>query len=228
MTVTVSSIVDRARTQLIDTDALERWSDDELLQWLSDGQRALVTMVPDASSVIAVQPLVAGTKQSIPAGGYMLLAIIRNTNAAGTAPARTVRATTRELLDGFNTDWHNASATVNAQSYIFDPQSPDIFWVYPPNTGSGYVELVYSVTPPELTSLTDTLSVLDIYQTALVDYVLYRAHQKDSDFAAGMAVSASYLQSFMAQIGQGQSGMLGDNPNLQLADPNPAVKGTAR
>jgi hypothetical protein len=228
MAVTAESILDRVRTQLIDTNVEQRWSDEELLRWLSDGQRALVSFIPDASSTIAVRPLAAGTRQSIPSDGHMLLTIFRNTNAGGTTGGRAVRVASRELLDGFDPAWHSASATVNVQAYIFDPQHPDVFYVYPPNTGAGYVELSYSVMPEDLASTSDTLTVSDIYQTPLVDYVLYRAHQKDGDFAAGQAIASNYLQLFLAHIGQGQAAELSNNPNLQLADPNPSAKGTAR
>lgn len=228
MAVTAQSIINRVRTQLIDTNAEQRWSDTELLRWLSDGQRTLVSLVPDASGVIAVRALSAGTKQTIPSNGHMLLTIFRNTNAAGTTGGRAVRLTSRELLDGFDQAWHSAAATVNVQAYVFDPQHPDTFYVYPPNTGTGYVELSYSVMPADLSSTSDTLSVADIYQTPLVDYVLYRAHQKDSDFAAGQAIASNYLQLFLAHIGQGQAAELSNNPNLQLANASPEAKGTAR
>ena len=80
MTVTAQTIIDRVRTQLIDEDAV-RWTDAELLRWLSDGQRAVVAFSAGASSTTAVKAMVAGTRQSIPADGHMLLTIVRNLSA---------------------------------------------------------------------------------------------------------------------------------------------------
>lgn len=228
MAVTAQVIIDRVRTQLIDEGAIKRWSDAELLQWLSDGQRAIVTVSAGTSSTTVVSPLVAGTKQTIPANGHMLLTIVRNTNSAGTTPGRVVRIVSREILDAQNPDWHTASASAVAQNYIYDPHEPTRFYVYPPNTGGGYVEMVYSVFPPEMTALTDEIVVQDIYQTALFDYVMFRAHQKDSDFAAGQALAAQYLQLFLAYTQQGEASQLQSNPNLHMGPASPESRGTAQ
>jgi hypothetical protein len=228
MSVTAQSIIDRVRLQLIDNGAVKRWSDTELLLWLSDGQRAIVTASPGNSSSTEVVPLVAGTKQNIPSDGNMLLYIVRNTNSSGTTAGRAVRIVSREILDAQNPDWHSSTAAAVVQNYIFDPQEPTKYYVYPPNTGTGYVEMVYSHLPGEMTSLTDTLVVQDIYQTALFDYVMFRAHQKDSDFAAGQAIATTYLQLFLAAIGQRDGGILQANPNLQLANPDPSTRGSAK
>lgn len=228
MSVTAQLIIDRVRLQLIDNGAVKRWSDTELLLWLSDGQRAIVTAFPGNSSSTEVVPLVAGTKQTIPSDGNMLLYIVRNTNSTGTTAGRAVRIVSREILDAQNPDWHSSTASAVVQNYIFDPQEPKIYYVYPPNTGTGYVEMIYSHLPGEMTSLSDTLVVQDIYQTALFDYVMFRAHQKDSDFAAGQAIATTYLQLFLAATGQRDSSILGANPNLQLANADPSTRGSAK
>lgn len=222
MTVTVQGIIDRVRTQLIDTDAVQRWSNTELLQWLTDGERTIVAIAPGASSTNATISLVSGTLQPIPANGHMLLSITRNTSG------RAVRVVGRELMDAYNPDWHTATPTSLVQNYIFDPQQPRQFYVYPPNNGTGSVDIVYSVMPAERTSMSDTLEVIDLYQTALVDYILYRAHQKDSDFAAGAAIAANYLQTFLAFMQQGEGSQLANNPNLSLTPFSPETKGAAK
>ena len=228
MAITAESIIDRVRIQLIDNGDTYRWSDAELLKWLSDGQRTIVVAAPGNSSSTEIVPLVAGTKQNIPSDGNMLLYIVRNTNAAGTVAGRAIRIVSREILDAQNPDWHTATASATVQNYIFDPQEPTKYYVYPPNTGTGYVEMVYSHLPVDMTSLSDTLVVQDIYQTALFDYVMFRAHQKDSDFAAGQALASTYFQLFAAAIGQRDGGLLANNPNLQLGAPDPSTRGSAK
>lgn len=228
MTIAASTIIDRARNQLIDTGTTKRWSDTELLNWLSDGQRALVALAPAASNTSVTVALVAGTKQTIPSDGHMLLSIMRNNVSGGGTPGKVVRLVSREIMDNYNADWHGGTQKAVVQNYIFDPQDPTHYYVYPPNTGAGYVDMVYSKVPAELTTLADTLSVQDVYQTALFDYVMFRAHQKDSDFAAGLTVAQSYLQSFLSSVGQGETGQLSNNPNLQLAQPDPSNRGSAK
>lgn len=225
MAVTAQSVIDRVRTQLIDTGSTKRWSDAELLQWLSDGQRTLVSIIPDASGTIVNHALLRGTRQILPDDGILLLDIVRNMQADFT-PGRAVRLTTRELLDSYDLNWHNGTLTTEVQAFTFNTQQPTTFYVYPPNDGTGIVELSYSVEPAEITALTDNLGVADMCQTPLVDYVLYRACLKDSDFAAGQALAGNYLQLFMAALDQGTPAEVED-PNKRLTNTDVVTRGGA-
>lgn len=234
MTVAASAIINRARDVLIDVGAT-RWTDPELLRWLSDGQRTVVMAIPAASSKRATLALAAGTVQSIPADGYTLLTVERNNGAAnGSTPGRVIRLVSRELVDNFNPDWHTATAKAVAQSYMFDPNVPKQFYVSPPNTGTGYADIVYSQMPAELTSTASTLTVDDIFQTPLVDYVLYRAFQKDSDYVvttsvySAVTLASSYLEAFKTAIGVSDQALVASNPNQGLTPPNLANRGSAK
>lgn len=233
MTVAASAIVNRARDVLIDAGAV-RWVDAELLRWVSDGQRAVVMAIPSASSTRATVALAAGTKQSIPNDGYILLSVDRNNVTGGTAPGRAVRIVSRELVENFNPDWHSATADPIVQVYVFDPNTPREYFVSPPNDGTGFVDLVYSKMPTELVAKTDNLSVDDIYQTPLVDYVLYRAFQKDSDYNTAQSVyqaktlAQQYLDSFNSALGIKATAQSTDNPSVGLTDAPPTTPGGAK
>jgi hypothetical protein len=201
VTVACTSILTRVRTQLIDTDLSQpRWTDAELLNWLSDGERSIVAAVPWAYQIVSTVAMVAGTLQALPSGANALIEVIRNMNADGSAgdPCTMID---RAILDRQYLDWHtddNASQTV--LHYTYDMNNPLAFYVFPYNNGSGQVLMNYSATPPDHVATSENIFVLDIFQTALVDYVMYRAHQKDSDTAAGQQVATMYFQSFMAYV----------------------------
>lgn len=199
MATTAQSIIDRVRTQLIDTGTSPRWSDTELLAHISDGQRAIVAVRPEASTTLVSRSLVAGAVQTIPADGHATLTITRNTSG------RACSEVTRQLMNIQYPTWTTDTATATVRHYFVDEADKRYFYVYPPNTGTGSVELLYSVMPSDLASTSSTLTVRDIYQTPLFDYVMAKAHQKDSDFAAGQTLSAMYMQSFIAFIGNTQS-----------------------
>ena len=204
MPVTAQAIIDKVRVQLIDTGTTQRWTDAELLYWVSDGQRAIVAALPQAAYKVTTVSLVAGTRQSLPADGYKLLDIPRNLASDGTAGAPCT-SIDRAILDRQYQTWHSAGATSGVLHWTFDPSDPTSFFVYPRNDGTGSVEVLYSYMPSDLVSANATINVRDIYQTPLIDYVLYRAHSKDSDFAAGQQLAGGYLQAFTAFL-QAQSG----------------------
>lgn len=231
MAIVASSVINRVRTQLIDLGedgAPYRWTDAELLKWLSDGCRTIVAVANSSSSRVIAMPLSAGTRQAIPADGHTLLGIFRNTTENNAKPGRAVRLVAREIIDAQNPDWHAMRPAKVVQNYIYDPEDQFAFYVYPPNDGTGYLELNYCVMPPDVTSMDDTLVVQDIYQTPLFDYVMFRAHLKDSDYAGGQGAAGTYLQSFMAFLNVNESSLAKENVNLQLLGYNPDTKGAAR
>lgn len=223
-----SDIIARVRTQLIDEAPTRRWTDAELLWWLSDGQRTIAALAPSSVNKVSVVKLVPGTRQTLPADGHMLLTVTRNMGKSGTKPGRAVRVVSREIMDAQNPEWHADPASTDVRNFLYDPQDTRTFFVYPPSNGLGYVEINYAYVPNVLTGLSDMLAVRDIHLTALFDYVMFRAHQKDSDYAAGQALASTYMQAFMLTVTGRLSGELEDSPNMQLAPFNPQVRGAAK
>lgn len=213
--ITAQDVVTRVRGQLIDPDGV-RWTDAELLRWVADALRTVLAAKPAAMSTVAVVPLVAGTKQVLPADAHMLLGIVRNMGSDGVTPGRAVRPISRELIDAFNPDWHQATPAAAVQNYVFDANLLDTFYVYPPNNGAGRAEIIYAKAAPSEVGLSDELPILDNYLIALTDYVLFRAHQKDSDYAAGQATAQTYLNAFAQFLGVAAAGEASEDVNLNL------------
>ena len=224
-TITAKAIIDKASIQLLDTSNV-RWTREELLGWVSDGQKQIVIISPNATNKVSVVQLAAGTRQTIPSDGWTLLEVIRSMGTTGTKPGRAIRLTSRELLDSFNPDWHADYPTAVPRHYIFDPQDQTVFFVYPPNTGLGYLQINYSPVPSTIESEDDVISINDIFETPLLDYVLYRANSKDAEYAPGLQLAAGYLQTFMASMGQKSSSELGNSPNQQFTPKDPSKPGS--
>lgn len=224
-TILASSIINKAATLLLDPSNV-RWTRAELLGWINDGQRQITIQAPQTNSKISTVQLVAGSRQSIPSDGWRLLDVIRYMGTNGTTPGRALRIVSRELIDSYNPNWHNATKTPVPQNYIFDEQEQTAFYVYPPNTGTGYVQINYAPVPTDLANESTAISVNDIYQTALLDYVLYRACSKDAEYAPGLQLASGYLTTFMANFQQREKVDKENSPNQGLT-PNraPTVPG---
>jgi hypothetical protein len=224
-TVTAQAILNKAATQLTDISAV-RWTRSELLGWLNDGLRQIVTVNPNATNTVTAVKLAAGTRQSIPTDGWLLLTINRNMGTTGTTPGRAVRIISRELLDGFNPNWHTDTGSDVTYNYVYDLQDQTAFYVYPPSKGNNYLELNYSKQPTDLTSETQTIPVFDVYQTALVDYILYRACSKDAEYAPGLALAKGYLETFVSAIQFKEQSEQKSTPENALLPRNPGVAGS--
>lgn len=219
-----SDIISRARIVINDADAV-RWTDSELLKWISDGQRVIVLVRPDSYSINESLTLVAGTKQTLPSGGLRLLDVIRNLKSNGD-PDRSVRMVDRETLDAQDYNWHTTTATGKVMNFVYDNRDPTHFYVYPQATAGMKLEILYSKSPAEITTAATSLVLADVYVEPLFNYVLFRAYSKDAEYAANASLAQGYMQIFMSLLGMKTSkdfafspetNKIGSTPNLLAA-----------
>lgn len=191
------------RVQALTKDALGvRWPIAELVDWLNDGCRELVLHKPSAVAALEAHALSAGTRQELATTAVQLLGVPRNT--AG----RAIRRVSREVLDAQAPDWHSATAVDAVKHVVLEPEDPRGFYVYPPNTGQGSVDVLLAHEPAPIsggTTLADfdavTLPVPDIYVSALADYVLYRVFSKDMAEPGNAQRAGAHYQAFASAIG---------------------------
>ena len=221
MSVTVQSVIDRVQSVLQDTTGV-RWPvTNELVLWVNDAQREVALLKPDASAVNTTVTLATGTKQEVPSAGNRLLKVIRNMSASsGGVGKRAVRLVDLSVLDSQTPNWHDPATTGDAahtnvvKHYSYEEANPRNFYVYPGVSGNAYVELVYSANPATVT-LSDNLSIPDIFANAIMNYVLYMAYMKDAEFAGNQQRASSHYQLFTASVtGKGQIDAI-SNPNIE-------------
>ena len=214
-TVQVNNILNRVSVLLQDSTNI-RWPLTELLDWLNDGQRDIALFKPNSCVRNTNLVLAIGTKQALPADGNSLIGITRN--VGGNA----VRIAAREILDAQLPDWHSATrANIKVVHYCYNANDPKTFYVFPPSPGGNSVEIIYSASPADAT-LGGLISVDDIYSSALVDYVAYRAYSKDSEYAVNAPNATAHYQAFLSAINGKTVGEVATAPNTQ-AKGNPNI-----
>lgn len=245
----VKDVLYRVSTQLHDiSPQFNRWTQKELVMWLNDGQRAIAKYVPTSCSRVDAIKLKPGTKQSIsriasdsvlpgdgstPAAvsGIALMSVIRNMGANGLTVGRAIRLVDRDVLDSSSPDWHTETDT-KVSSYVFDPRTPDIFYVSPGAhaTTAVWAEASYIADPIDVPvggsyahdgADTTKVSIDDTFVDDLTDYVLFRAYSKDAENAANLTLAAGYASQFKDSIESHAKVISGINPNIQLLAGNP-------
>jgi hypothetical protein len=223
MTISAQSIIKRVIGTLQDTTSI-RWPVDELVRYLNDGQREVVTHRPDSTSTTTTHALTTGSRQSLPTNGAKLIEVIRNASAS----KRAVRLTNREILDAQLPGWHAQSGAVEIVHFMFDPREPRTFYVYPPAAPGAALEIIYASLPTnvpepapgaEYTAVTGDLSVPDIHANAVQDYVLYRAYTKDSEYAGNGQRAQAHYGAFANALGMEIKATVGVAPN-PVSNPN--------
>lgn len=126
------------------------WTQSELLSYLNEAQGAAVLLRPEVNPVNDKIVLAAGSVQSLPEDGYILLDVIRNSKAVRMADADnpgdflapaiqiglSVTATEKKNLDGIDRSWHTPEqgATLNTykiRNYVYDVRNRKTWYAYP-------------------------------------------------------------------------------------------------
>lgn len=220
-TVTATTIINRAAFLLEDTSNTT-WTRAELLSWVNEGQSQVVAFKPTANIVRQNLSLVAGTQQTLPADSTLLIDIPRNVEG----PA--IRLVSRELLDAGPYDWHTARTSAVVKNFVYDADDSGSFYVFPPNNGAGNVVVRYAKLPAVLTNEAQAIELEDGYQAALLNYVMYRAYSKDTDYVADATKAAGFYNAFKEALGGKSAGDAEANVNSALGPADPSNQGSLK
>lgn len=200
-TITGTVIIDKA-AKLLNDQFNVRWPRTELLSWINDAQRAITLAIPEASALTTTMTTVAGVKQSLPSDGWFLIRVNRNMGASGTTSGYACSEVRRDDLTQNNPNWASDPATNSARVYFYNMQDKNNFFIYPPADSTGNkLEITYSKTPADLATEGTTISINDVYEPAMLDYVLFRALSKFAEKPPEVELAKAYATSFAAVIG---------------------------
>lgn len=202
-TVTAQQIVDAAGILLHDTDH-DRWSEDELLADLNDGEKAIVLLKPDSYVNSTSFQLAAGVYQSIPSGGIQFLSRAAiNMGTDGSTLGQSITFAEKDDIDTHNPDWPTDDASATVIAIMFDPKYPKKFLCYPPQPSSnmGYIRWPYSYSPTDIAAIGNTINLDDIYKEPLIQWLLYKSYARDKEDAANQALSDDARNEFYRLLG---------------------------
>ncbi len=244
MAMSSSSIAAKAALLLVDETNI-RWAVPEMAKWINAGCQEIVVWKPNSLTANVSMLLVAGTKQNLVGASFkntdsgaavtvapiQMIDVVRNMGTAGTeaTAGRAVTGVAREILDTTLPEWHTIVGNGEVKHFWFDAKDPKRFYVFPKATASPatHVEVVVSRAPAN--TLSDSASSLgsndidaelgDIYESALVDYVLYRAYSKDSQHTANANRSQWHYEAFKAALGVKTQNEVGLRPQMKFDAP---------
>ena len=182
---TVSEIASTAR--IILQDAGVRWTDSEMITWVTDGRRVMAELKPSVFGQGSqfTHTLTAGCFQTLGVSGAYALSSI-DSNVGG----KVIRPADKNQLDAYRPSWRNDTATV-VDNWFPDTVNPLGFWVYPAAAGKQIIGHMF-VTPVPVTGMNDEALPFAQYTPILVNYVLYRAFSKEDEAGSVAKAQAAY------------------------------------
>lgn len=195
--IKVADLIRRFNTIMLDVKGV-RWSDQEAIDWINDGAKEIVLRRPGARIATESLSLAEGTRQNASDGTIQVIDIVRNLKSNGKVGSA-VTFVTRHAMDNADPNWH-ARRNGPTKHYMIDERNPVVFWVYPPAVNGAVVEAMLAKAPPEVTQDSDILDMRPEFISAILNWMMYRAHSKDSEYAQGQIATLHY-QAFADAIG---------------------------
>jgi len=187
--------------------------------FLNEGCREIALAKPNATEETIAINMVAGADQSLPSTHAAILRAIKN------ATGELLTSVSRTVLDLTVPGWQDANIVRQAavvDHLVYDKASPREFLVYPPNDGTGVIHVVASKIPTTLADgstandvTTYTLAVADIpniYQTALLNYVLFKAFSLDMNVPGPAQRAVQHMNLFNGALGVKLKAEIAVNP----------------
>jgi hypothetical protein len=203
MTTKVTTVINSVKTTLQETEVQGvRWTNDEIISYLNDACRFLSENEPDAFADNSEFYCVLGTRQEIPENATRLIDVVRNLEGRKT-PLTTIDKGT---LNAVRPSWHSENPSNQQELFFSDDRDPKRFYVYPPAKAGSLLEIVCALEPrhhfiAEAQDQSSMMQVNDRYIPAIMNFILYRAFDKDSDTAGNFSRAQTYLRNAYTSLG---------------------------
>jgi hypothetical protein len=177
--VLASKIRDDAADILIDRSFTRHGA--RYLGWINDGQVTATSLKPDISVGVRTLQLVEGIYQSISADAHALLRPIRNMGVTGLVPGARIVTVDYDHFENNNPDWMSATPSAAVEVIMFDERNERGFFCYPPQPAApGQIQVVEGIVPADIATINDPITISDINEPFLLQYVLFRGYAATS------------------------------------------------
>ncbi|MCG7586745.1 DUF6682 family protein [Photobacterium sp. OFAV2-7] len=185
----VQEIVDRVSRDLVDPRNV-RWTRAELIDYLNDAIAAILIRRPDLSRTTANKQL-TGNTLTLPDDAYQILTVNHIDNIAA-------QYVDINKLNQLYPDWRVTEGVPSC--WTRNELDETTLFVYPKPTAEVTIEFVYSRNLAA-GSETDDFPLPDLYEGVVVDFMMYRAYNKDGQNASESNKAQLHFQSFATSLG---------------------------
>lgn len=205
-TILASAMISSVRTGMIADPDADWFSDSVLLGFLNRAERHVLLVRPELYTVRTTLALAAGSQQTLAASATALLDIYKNV-----VSKRRCRQTSRAMLEHLDATWTADSGVVDALHWTHDTKDRLRFEVYPPNDGTGQLDLLQGAVPDAIPSTASAINLNDVFETPLLFLVASYCFSIDTE-KRDTAKAVSYENRAMAQLGVNAQIQLGLSP----------------
>ena len=211
MAIKARAVINQAKGLLNDPNG-KRWPDSDLIGYLNDGQRRVLTLIPASKAVKKTIQLASGVVQNVPSDLLAISNFVRNMGAAGATPGLSIEEMSRDLLDDMFPGWAADGESGDVMFCMYDRRSnPKIFETYPPQPNpANFIEVEAAEHPTDCTlsshdgeatgSADSSIDLGDQYADALLYFIMWKAHSRDFRYAV-RGLAENYWNKMLSELG---------------------------
>lgn len=211
MATKVNDIIDQADLLLVNIGNT-RWSKEELLGWFNAGVAAVVKRRPDVNVINTTFVCAQSTRQELSANALRLVDVHKNVAGIG------IQSIDRDSMDTLVPNWHDDSEpTDEVTHFLYDDRQPKAFYLYPCPKSGHQINISYSAAPApvvvtDFVNGTQESPLNSAYDEPILDFMIYRACSKDSEFSNSQRAMA-HFQAFQNALSDKTNADTGMSPN---------------
>lgn len=202
-TVGVASIIAAIGRQLQDILNIG-YPSNILLMYLNMACHEIIDARPEAGSVLQVVQLIAGSRQSLPAGWNTMLNANRNMGVDGATPGKVITSVPRETIDQSIPDWHTWAGDGVVSAVVMDGNEPYVYGVFPPQPVAAptQIEIIGSAYPYAAQDpVNDPFPLPDEYEVPAINGCIAWCLAENTTVPNALQKSQMYKQSFYQALG---------------------------
>lgn len=181
--VVAQTVITKVRRLTQDESQPYRNADDEILGWINDCIKTVVSLIPQLFLVTGSHVCSSGFRQ-----------VLANARAHSFADVVGVPIADLATLTQYAPGWQTA-ATGTIQNWMRPANEPLSFYCYPPSAEGQSLTISFVEVPFDLTSVDDQIPLPESYEPAVTGYCVSMVEAKDDE-----SVDSNRSQQFMAEF----------------------------
>lgn len=174
---------------------------DDVFPAITEAQRAIVMLRADANPSFGKITLVSNSAmQALPSDGLSLSKITRNRGVNGATNGPAITRVDRKTMDQTLPGWPMDETADRIRNYIYEEDTPKLFFVYPIPIVALVVEAVIGKAPGKISADEHIIDIVDTYGPAIKEWALFRLQSMERE-GASIELAMAHQTNFFNLMG---------------------------
>lgn len=188
----VQDVITRVR-RVFGDEAAVQVTDDDIKRWINDGQIQIVKHNDAALQATDFINIVANQSTYALSSNVMILRSLRY-KLPGMLSFSALKYKNMQEFDDSVDGWDGSAYTTGSPQFFTKYENNVVLFPTPNQSMTAGLKMLYNQTPPDVSDLSDPLSLPLIYHNTIVNYCLWQASLLDEDHEPALMFKAGFQE----------------------------------